>query len=114
MSEDPSQTLPSTFQTTFDAIDAGKYSVEALLTSLDSQTAVEAQNLDIQAQTRNYFHDVQSWRTLNAGEMECSDCASVGIKSLPARTQRIKTHVELKENSGMALLYLASVPVIGR
>lgn len=114
MMEDHSQTLPSTVQTTFDAVDEGKYSVEALLTSLDSQTAVEAHSLEIQAQTRDYFHDVQSWRTLNAGEMECGYCASVGIMSLPARTRRIKTHVELKEDSGMALLYLASVPVIRR
>ncbi|CAD6589865.1 MAG: hypothetical protein ASARMPRED_004295 [Alectoria sarmentosa] len=44
-----------------------QYSVEALLTSLDSNTLVRAQSMEILAQTADVDGDSRFWRTLNAG-----------------------------------------------
>ena len=107
-----SRTSPSTVQADFHAADAKQYSVEALLTSLDSQKAMEAQYLDIQAQAAGVVGSVLSWRTLNGGEMECSNCASVGIMSLPTQTQRIRAHVDLEPGTASALLYLSVMSII--
>ena len=112
MTNGSSQTSPSTVQADFHAVDTNRYSVEALLTSLDSQKAIKAQYLDIQAQTADVIGNVASWRTLNGGEMECSSCASIGIMSLPVQTRRIRAHVDLETGTASALLYLSVVSVI--
>ena len=79
-----------------------QYSVEAVLAYSDSHTPLKAQSLEIQAQTADMVG-------LNAGDHQCSNCASVGILSVPDGTQRIKTHVEVKPGTVDGLLYLASV-----
>ena len=86
-----------------------QYSVEAVLANSDSRTPLKAQSLEIQAQTADTVGSVQAWRTLNAGDNQCSDCASVGILGVPEGTQRIKAHVEVKPGTVNGLLYLASV-----
>lgn len=112
MASGSSRTSPSTVQAAFHADDVAQYSVEALLTSLDSQKAMEAQYLDIQAQAADVVGNVPLWRTLNGGEMECSNCASVGIMSVPTQTQRIRAHVDLELGTASALLYLSVVSII--
>ena len=112
MADGSGRTSPSTVQAAFHAVDVNQYSMGALLTSLDSQKAIEAQYLDIQAQTADVVGNVALWRTLNGGEMECSKCASVSIMSLPAQTQRIRAHVDLDSSITSALLYLSVVSII--
>lgn len=111
MTSGPSHTVPSTVWANYNAVKGILYSVEILLTDLDSENAIEAQGLDIRALTLETYRNVQSWRTLGTGLSQCSDCASVGIKSIPGRTKRIEAHVELKEETEDALLYLVGLPV---
>jgi len=96
-------------QTGFHPAVEQQYSVEAVLASPDSRTPLVAQTSAIQAQTADMVGNVQAWRILNAGDIQCSNCASVGILSVPDRTQRIKTHIEVKSGTVDGLLYLASV-----
>ena len=112
MANGSSRTSPSAVQAAFHAVDMKQYSVEVLLTSSDSQEAIEAQYLDIQAQAADVVGNVKLWRTLNGGEMECSNCASVGIMFLPTQTQRIRAHVHLESGTASALLYLSVVSII--
>lgn len=68
-------------------------------------------DLDITAQIADMMGNTQMWRTLNAGDSQCTNCASVGLLSIPGETQRIKTHVEVKPGTVNGLLFLASVGV---
>ena len=98
-----------TVQMGFNAVAGTQYSVEAILTTLDSENLIKAQSMEIQAQRVDVIGNVQSWRTLNAGNQQCSNCASVGILDLPIGTQRIITHIELMPETVNGLLYLMSV-----
>lgn len=82
----------------------------AVLATQDGHTPLKAQSLEIQAQTADTIGRSKVWRTLNAGDSQCSDCASVGILKIPDKTQRIKTHLELEPGTVNGLLFLASVP----
>ena len=86
-----------------------QYSIEAVLARSNSRTPLVAQSLEIQAQTADRVGNVRAWRTLNAGDNQCSECASVGILKVLDGTQRIKTHIEVKPGTVDGLLYLASV-----
>lgn len=88
-----------------------QYSIEAVLASSDSLTPLIAQSLEIQAQTADIVGGVQAWRTLNGGDNQCSNCASVGISNVPVGTQRVRTHLEVKQGTVDGLLYLASVGI---
>ena len=88
-----------------------QYSVEAILTSSDSRTLMEAQSMEIQAQKADRIGTVETWRTLNAGDSQCRHCATVGILNVPAGTQRIMAHVEVMPEVVEGLLYIASVAV---
>ena len=91
--------------------EAGKqYSVEAILTSSDSRTLMEAQSMEIQSQKADRIGNVETWRTLNAGDSQCRHCATVGILNVPAGTQRVTAHEVMPEVVG-GMLYLASVAV---
>ena len=107
----PRQTVPSTVKANYNAVKGISYSVEILLTSLDSEKVMEARNLDIEALTFETYRNIQSWRTLSTGLSQCKDCASVGIKSVPERANKIEAHVELKEDTERAVLYLVGLPV---
>ncbi len=96
-------------QTGFRPAVGQQYSVKAVLASSDSRTPLAAQSLEIEAQTADKVGNVQAWRTLNAGDNQCSNCASVGILSVPDGTKRTKTHIEVKSGTVDGLLYLASV-----
>jgi len=96
-------------QTGFRPAIGQRYSVEAVLASSDSRTPLIAQSLEIKAETADMVGNVQAWRILNARDNQCSNCASVGILSIPDATQRNKTHVEVKSGTVEGLLYLASV-----
>ena len=96
-------------QVGFEGGPGAQYSVEALLTSLDSNTLVRAQSMEILAQTADVDGDSRFWRTLNAGSQQCSQCSTVGILSVPAGTERIRGHVELKPQAEEGILYLTSV-----
>lgn len=99
----------SAVQAGFHAVAGTQYSVEAILTSADSRTLVEAQSMEIQAQRADVIGSVETWRTLNAGDSQCSRCATVGILKVPVGTQRITAHVEVMPEVAGVLLYLASV-----
>ncbi|KAL8832130.1 MAG: hypothetical protein Q9191_000452 [Dirinaria sp. TL-2023a] len=86
-----------------------QFSVEAVLADSDSRTPLKAQSLEIQAQTADMVGNVHAWRTLNAGDNQCSNCASVGLLRVPDGTQRVKAHVEVPPGTMNGLLYLASV-----
>ena len=96
-------------QAGFHASQGGQYSVAAVLAASDGHTPLKAQSLEIQAQTTDMVGNTQLWRTLNAGDSQCTDCASVEILDVPDNTQRIKTHIEVKPGTVNGLLYLASV-----
>lgn len=98
-------------QTGFRPTTGQQYSVQAVLAQSDSRTPLIAQSLEIQAQTTDLVGNVQTWRTLNAGDNQCNNCASIGILEVPDGTQRIKTHIEVKPGTIDGLLYLASVGV---
>lgn len=90
---------------------AAQYSVEAVLASSDFRMPFIAQSLEIQAQTTDMVGNVQAWRTLNAGDNQCSNRASVGTLEVLDRSQRIKTHFEVKSGTEDNLLCLVSVGV---
>lgn len=95
-------------QTGFSAAAGVQSSVAALLTTSDSLTLIEAQKMEIQAQKADSVSNVPLWRTLDAGDQQCNDCASVGLLEVPVGTERIKVHVELAAPARSGLLYLAS------
>ena len=98
-------------QTNFHAAMGKQYAVAAVLAAPDGHTPLKAQSLEIQAQTADMIGNTPVWRTLNAGDSQCSDCASVGILRIPDKTQRIKTHLELKPGTVTGSLFLASVGI---
>lgn len=101
----------SAVQAGFHAVAGKEYSVEAILMSSDSRTLMEAQSMEIQAQKADTIGNVETWRTLNAGDSQCRHCATVGILHVPAGTQRITAHVEVMPGVVNGMLYLASVAV---
>lgn len=70
----------------------------AFSTTSDS---LKAQTLGIQAQRPDSVGDVPLWRTLNAGDQ---DCSSLGLLDVPMGTERIEVNVEFARSG---LLYLA-------
>ncbi|KAL9575979.1 MAG: hypothetical protein Q9212_007502, partial [Teloschistes hypoglaucus] len=81
-------------QSAFHPAEKQQYSVGAVLARQGSETPLEVQSLEIQAQTSDLIGNVETWRTLNAGDSQCSNCASLGLLEVPEGTRRIKTHVE--------------------
>lgn len=100
---------PFTIQASFRSIEGFHQSVGALLTSQNSEKAVESRIIEIQAQKVDVIRDVRSWRTLRRGLSECRDCPGVDLMAVPNMTERIKTQVELKDNSNGTQLYLVAV-----
>lgn len=96
-------------QVDFNAAAGTLRSIEAVLTTPDRRSSIKARSMDIQAQRTDVIGNVQSWRTLKAGDQRCSNCASVGIVNVPIGTQRIKAHVELMPQTSNGLLNLVSV-----
>ena len=97
---------PFTIQASFRPVVGLHHSVGALLTSQDSETAVEGRIIEIKAQKVDVIRNVLSWRTLRLSQ--CRDCPSVGLIAVPEMTGRIKARVVLKQNSTDAQLYLIS------
>ena len=100
-------------ETGFHAATGKHYSVAAVLAAPDGRTPLKAQSLEIQAQKAEMMGDTQVWSTLNAGDNQCTNCATVEILNIPDETQRIKTHVEVKSGTANGLLFLASVEMLG-
>lgn len=96
---------PSTVQTGFQAEPAKQYGFEATLTTEDSSQVVEARSLEMRP--------VRADGSATGGEQTCSECAQIDINYVPDGTARITVHVELKEATGVVLLYLTSVLVSG-
>ena len=100
---------PFTIQASFRSIKGFQHSVGALLTSQESDKAVEGRMIEIQAQKVDVLGNVRSWRTLRKGLSWCRDCPSLDLMAVPDMTERIKTGVELKKNSTGIQLDLVSV-----
>ena len=98
----------STIQASFHSTEGVHHSVGALLTSQDSEKAVEGRMIEIQAQKVDVARNVRSWRTLRKGLSYCRDCPSLDLMIVPDKTERIKTRVELKEYDSGVQLYLFS------
>ncbi|KAL9118088.1 MAG: hypothetical protein Q9187_005369, partial [Circinaria calcarea] len=64
------------------------YSVEAVMTTLDSRAVVTVARLEITAQKRAIVHEAPLWVSVDGGKQQCSDCASVEIPTVPVGTQR--------------------------
>lgn len=99
-------------QSAFHPAEKQHYSVGAVLARQGSEKPLEVQSLEIQAQTSDLIGNVETWRTINAGDTQCSNCVSLGIQKVPEGTMRIKTHVEVKESTMGGSLYLASFPAL--
>ena len=100
---------PVTIQAGFRPMEGFHHSVGALLTSQESDKAVEGRMIEIQAQKVDVLGNVRSWRTLRKGLSWCRDCPSLDLMAIPDMTERIKARVELKENSTGTQLYLVSI-----
>ncbi|MCJ1238362.1 hypothetical protein MMC14_006351 [Varicellaria rhodocarpa] len=72
-----------------------QYSVEAVVTSANTQESLSTSNLKIQAQKSTIVHDAPLWQTLAGGMNRCSGCGSVGLSVLPNGTQRFLLDVSL-------------------
>ena len=83
-------------------------SIGAVLTTTDSQTLINAQNIEIQAQTADQLGGIQSWRTLNGGDQQCNSCSSLSLLQVPEGTERVKVTVN-SPGSKNGLLNLAAV-----
>ena len=103
----------ASIETGFHPATGKEYSVAAVLAAPDARTPLKAQSMEILAQKAEIKGETQIWSTLNAGDDQCTNCASVEILSVPDETQRVKTHVEVKPDTANGMLFLASVGVLG-
>ena len=103
----------ASIETGFHPATGKEYSVAAVLAAPDARTPLKAQSMEIQAQKAEMKDNRQLWRTLNTGDNQCTNCASVEILSVPDETQRILTHIEVKSGTTNGMLFLASVRVQG-
>ena len=103
----------ASIETGFHPATGQEYSVAAVLAAPDGRTPLKAQSMEIQAQKAEMKGNRQVWSTLNAGDNQCTNCASVEILDVPDETQRIQTHVEVKSDTTGGMLFLASVRVPG-
>ena len=84
------------------------YSVQAVMTTLDTRAVITVARLEITAQKRAIVHEAPLWVPVEGGKQQCSDCASVEIPTVPAGTQRVDVHVGLRKGTVAGLLYLVS------
>ena len=80
--------------------------LEAVLTSKDSGTSLNAQSMDIQAQ-RHIGGEM--WQTLEGGFGNCSNCFSAALERVPMGTERILADIKLGPGLVEGLVYLASM-----
>lgn len=83
-------------------------SFQAVLTTADSLTLVNAKYLGMQAQKATRLGNMPLWRQLRLGDKECEDCSRLGLDDLPTGTARIQLDLQLDAGTGPAKLYLGS------
>ena len=83
-------------------------SFQAVLTTADSLTMVNAKHFSMQAQKATRLGNIPLWRQLRLGDKECEDCSSLGLDDLPTGTERIQLDLQLGTGTGPVKLYLGS------
>lgn len=92
-----------------DAKTHANWTLEAVLAGTDDTTALNASNLDMEAQTYDTVFNVPIWRTVAGGLSECTNCSSVALEQFPLSAPRVKVDVVLPASVTAGFLYLASV-----
>lgn len=79
--------------------------LEALLTSDDHHTTVEAAHMEMWAQTRSKIGSYDAWRAVARGHASCDNCSSLAIWDVAPTTQRVRIDVELPVQAKTAQLF---------
>ena len=99
-----------TAEAPYDAQATGNSSIEAVLTSSDSQSLIGAGSIQLEAQTSVNTGGSGTWRTLPGGQEHCDQCSNLGLPAVPQDTQRIQVSVEgVPASDQNGRLYLASI-----
>ena len=91
-----------------------EYVISAILTTLDSQSNVNASTLDIwpMALDEDAFFKTPVWYQLpGENASHCENCSTVSIAPVPPHTKRVHVNAELQPATESALLYLTSFAV---
>ncbi|MCJ1371607.1 hypothetical protein MMC20_002826 [Loxospora ochrophaea] len=69
---------------------------------------IDMGSLSLMAQSTSSLFDAVTYTTLDRGMNACTNCSSIGLKSLPVGTQAIEVDVVLPNDALSANVYLAS------
>ena len=97
---------------------SNEYSVVALLTGKNGSNQVVAHEFEISAQTANRLGSVKHFRDLVNGTQNCTNCQSLSLSILPARTMRVRISLSAAQDFLVgAAIYIVSmhiVPALGQ
>ena len=82
------------------------YTLETLVTSTDSLQSINASMLAVTAQKSQMVNGHQLWQTLPDGRVQCEDCATIGIASVPEGTERFSVDLKLPEAVNRGVVHL--------
>ena len=71
------------------------YTLEALVTSTDSLQSINASMLAVTAQKSQMINGHKLWQTIPGGRVQCEECATIGIASVPEGTERFSVDLKL-------------------
>ena len=74
--------------------------------STDSLQSINASMLGVTAQKSQMVNGHQLWQTLPGGRVQCEDCATIGIPSVPEGTERFSVNLKLPENVNKGVVHL--------
>ena len=84
------------------------YTLEAIVTGTNSHQSVNASILSVTAQKPHMINGHQVWQTLPSGRVQCEDCATIGITTIPEGTERFSVDVALPEAAIKGVVHLAA------
>ena len=90
---------------------SGNYALEALVTSRDGQSLLNARTLRIQAQKATTINGHPGRQTLPGGLGECTDCSHVSIDSVPEGVQNVALTVIMPAGFAGATVFIGSIMV---
>ena len=83
--------------------------VQAVLSELDGNTALNATELSIAAQGKHRVYNVELWGTLPGGWKQCRHCASIGLDRVPKGAKRIAVSALLPDSVPGGEIYLGEI-----
>ena len=96
--------------TPYDASATGSSSIEAIVTSPDTRSLINAQSIQIEAQTSEISGGSEVWRTVATGREQCNDCSNLELQTVPEGTQRLQVSIDgIPFQEKNSQLYLASI-----